>query len=112
MGWPKLVPKAFCRTPIILTIYQEGIDEDGAPIEECTQELMCNYQDKATTVLTTEQKKVQITGKAYFDGDICPGIPVISGGKAVVFGEERKIAAGSKGRNPDGTVNFTEVDLL
>lgn len=69
----------------------------------------CNYQDKAKTILTAEKKLVQITGTALFPGDICPDIPVISGGTAIVFGIERRIKQGIKNRNPDGTVNYTEV---
>ena len=59
-----------------------------------------------------EKKLVQITGTALFPGDICPELPVISGGTAVIFGVKRNIEQGTKARNPDGTVNFTEVMLV
>lgn len=72
----------------------------------------CNYQDKAKTVLTTEKKLIEITGTALFPGDICPDLPVISGGSAVIFGGKRRILEGRKARNPDGTVNYTEVMLI
>jgi hypothetical protein len=72
----------------------------------------CNYQDKAKTVLTAEQKLVEITGTALFPGDICPDLPVISGGFATVFGVQRRVLEGCKARNPDGTVNYTEVLLI
>lgn len=62
--------------------------------------------------MTSEQKIVQITGSALFRGDIVPDVPVISGGKATIFGVDRGIAAGEKARNPDGTVNYTRLELI
>lgn len=109
MNYPSLVPERLCQAPIRLHIEQEGLDEDGAPIEALFYEGKCNWQDGAKTVLTAQQKYVRITGRAYFPGDLCPGIPVLSGGWAEVFGVRREIVEGIKARNPDGSVNYTEV---
>ena len=109
MNWLALVPDAVCQTPIRLVIAQEGLDEDGAPIQALVCEGKCNWQDGGKTVLTPEQKYVRITGRAYFNGDIAPDLPNITGGYAEVFGMRRPIAEGFKARNPDGTVNYTEV---
>lgn len=76
-----------------------------------TKDLKCNYQDVAKEILTAQKKIVQITGSAYFQGDIAPGVAVITGGTATVHGETRKIASGMKARNPDGSVNYTRIDL-
>ena len=108
--YPRLVRN--CKTDITLEFAQEGLDVYGGPLPAISYSGKCNYQDKARTILTSEKKLVEITGRALFDGDICPELPVISGGKAVVFGVERRILQGSKGRNPDGTVNYTEVLLV
>ena len=104
-----LVRPEMCRTPITLTIEQDGLDEDGAPIEAFTYSGRCNWQDGGRVELTAEQKYVRITGRAYFTGDICPGLPNIVSGYGMIFGKRREIAEGVKARNPDGTVNFTEV---
>ncbi|MDD7740687.1 MAG: hypothetical protein SOT28_01575 [Fusicatenibacter sp.] len=104
--------ESWCRTPIRLEIEPEGIQESGEPYPTVIVEKKCNYQDKAKTVLTTEKKLVEITGSALFPGDICPELPVISGGTATIFGKSRRILQGSKARNPDGTVNYTEVLLI
>ena len=109
MRYPKLVRPELQKTPIRIVIDTEDIDEDGAPVSAFTADLTCNWQDGAKVELTAEQKYVRITGTALFDGDICPGIPVIASGYGVIFGEKRQIAEGQKARNPDGTVNFTEV---
>lgn len=112
MTYPCLVLEQFCTTPIQLEFNQEGINDYGDPLEAITYDGKCNYQDKAKTILTAEKKLVQITGSALFPGDICPALPVISGGEATVFGVKRRILQGRKARNPDQTVNFTEVLLI
>lgn len=112
MTYPCLVLAQFCRTDIELALDREGVTEYGEPLEPVKYSGKCNYQDKAKTVLTTEKKLVQITGSALFPGDICPELPVISGGEATVFGVKRRVLQGRKARNPDQTVNFTEVLLI
>lgn len=109
MRFPKLVPNEVCKTAIRLVIESDDVDQDGAPVEESVIETDCNWQDSARMILTAEQKYVRITGTAYFNGDICPAVPVISSGYAEIFGERRQIVEGIKARNPDGTVNYTEV---
>lgn len=111
MKYPCLVPKRLCKTDIYLELDHEGINEYGEPFAPMQYEGKCNYQDKAKTVLTSEKKIVAITGSALFPGDICPELPVISGGKAIIFGMDRRILEGRKARNPDGSVNYTEVLL-
>lgn len=112
MKYPCLVPKQLCKTEIELSLEQEGLTKYGEPLPAFAYKGRCNYQDRAKTVYTAEKKKVQITGSALFSGDICPELPVISSGTAVIFGVKRQILSGRKARNPDGTVNYTEVLLV
>lgn len=112
MNYPCLVPKRLCKTDITISFDREGLNEYGEPLEAVYYSGKCNYQDKAKTVLTPEKKLVEITGTVLIPGDVCPELPVISGGSAVVFGVERRIQQGTKARNPDGTVNYTEVLLI
>lgn len=112
MRYPCLVPECFCKTPISLCIEQEELSEYGEQLSTFSYTGKCNYQDKARTVLTADKKLVQITGTALFTGDICPELAVISGGEAVIFGVTRRIQEARKARNPDGTVNYTEVLLI
>lgn len=112
MKYPCLVPKRLCKTDIHVTLYQEGLSESGGPLVAAELDLKCNYQDSAKMVMNTEQKLVQLSGVAMFPGDICPEQPVIGGGLAAVFGAERTIMQGIKARNPDGTVNYTELRLV
>lgn len=112
MVYPKLVRKENCKTDIRVVLYGEGTTEDGEPIIALDDKLKCNYQDKAKRVLTAEKVIIQLTAKAYFVGDIAPDLAVISGGQVTVFGETRSIYQGTKARNPDGTVNFTELEIM
>lgn len=112
MRYPCLVPERLCRTEIHICVDQEGLTEDGGPIPAFEADLKCNYQDTAKTVLTAEGKQVQLSGVALFPGDIAPELSVLSGGLVTVFGVERTIYQGNKARNPDGTVNYTELRLI
>ena len=112
MKYPCLIPKRLCQTDIVCKFDQEGLNKYGEPLETITYSGKCNYQDKAKTIFTADKKMVQITGSALLPGDICPELPVISGGTATIFGVKRKIQEARKARNPDGTVNYTEVLLI
>lgn len=112
MKYPCLVPEHLCKTPVHVIIYSEGLSEDGEPIIAFEGDLKCNYQDGAKTLLNKEQKLVEITGSALFSGDIAKDLAVISDGTVTVFGVERKIAKGIKARNPDGSVNYTKLELI
>lgn len=112
MRYPCLVPLKYCKTQIHVSIDQEGISEDGEPLKAFEADLLCNYQDNAKTVLTAEKKLVQLSGTAMFPGDIAPDLPTLSGGTVIIYGVERRIFQGMKARNPDGTVNYTRLDVI
>ena len=112
MKYPCLVPKRICKVEIHVVINQEGISEDGEPLKALEIDTKCNYQDNAKKVLNEQQQLIQIGGTALFTGDIAPNISVISDGEVTVYGQKRKIYKGTKARNPDGTVNYTKLELI
>lgn len=112
MKYPCLVPESVCKTPVVLKIYREGISEDGEPLKAFEAEIFCNYQDKAHTVLTAEKQLVTLSGTALFHGDIFPEIANITGGEITVHGRTRRVYKGEKCRNPDGTVNYTRIEVV
>lgn len=112
MKYPCLVLKSVCKTPITVTVFREGISEDGEPLTDVKFDLMCNYQDQSKTVITADKQAVQLTAQAYFIGDIAPDFPTISNGEVEVYGVTRRILQGEKARNLDGTVNYTRLDLV
>lgn len=129
MKFPKLVLKRFCKTPCEVVLYGEGLTEDGAPTvitevlkiypsNSCLPSntrllapIYCNYQDKIKTVYTANKKKLECTGVLLLPFDPCPN-DTISGGYVIINGKKREIAQGIKARNPDGTVNFVELDVI
>lgn len=112
MKYPCLILRSVCKTPVTVRIFSEGISEDGEPIAALDEVLMCNYQDKAKTVITADKTIVTLSAQAYFIGDIAPSLSVISNGEVEIHGQTRRIFQGEKARNPDGTVNFTRLDLM
>ena len=112
MKYPCLVPERLCKTEIHVRLESESLNKHGEPEKVLEMDLKCNFQDMAKTVLTAEKKLVQITGTALFSGDIAPGFASLSGGTVRVFGEERRILQGMKARNPDGTVNYSRLEVI
>lgn len=112
MKYPSLVPDFVCKIPVSVTLFADELDENGAPVPVFAYEGRCNYQDSAERVYTDDKHFVRLTGKALFNGDICPELAVIPGGETVIFGETRQIFKGTKARNPDGSVNYTEIQLM
>ena len=109
--WPELVPDRICKTDIRVVIYDEDIGEDGEPIIALDIKKKCNYQDNAKQVLTPDKHLIQLSGTVFLNKDIAPKLAVISSGYVEVFGQKRTIYKGTKARNPDGTVNYTRLDL-
>lgn len=109
MKYPSLVPRKLCKTDVTIRI--EQLSEMGEPETVFEETLKCNYQNSTKTVLTADKRLVQLSGVCLFPGDIAPELPNIEGGVAVIEGQEWGIFQGIKARNPDGTVNYTEVRL-
>lgn len=49
---------------------------------------------------------------AMFPGDIAPDFPTLSGVHRNCIREERRIEQGMKARNPDGTVNYCQLEVV
>lgn len=111
MVWPKLVPPAFCTTAATVHLDTGGTDENGAPVPALTVAGQCNYQSSGKVVLTTDQREVRLSGVCLFDGDLAPELPELTSGTVEVAGGTYKLLRGSKARNPDGTVNYTRLEL-
>lgn len=112
--WPKLVPSTVCTTPVTVRL-QEGVEDDGSPKYTVVWEGKCNYSEKSRQVLDEKRQLVELQARALIDGDIAPGQDIA--GEAVITsvgfpGVVRYIYSASRARNPDGTVNFTQLELM
>ncbi len=110
--YPSLVRKNDCKIDIHVVLYSDDISEEGEPQIALEGDFKCNYQNKAKRVLTNEQVSVQVTGTCLFYKDIAPELTDIHSGKVTILGKERDIIQGMKARNPDGSVNYVELDIV
>lgn len=111
MIWPRLVPASVCRTPITIRL-ELGINEDGSPKTGRTIQAMCNLQQKSKWVMDAERRLIQLQATALIDGDIAPELEALAGTVTVESGASWTIYASSRARNPDGTVNYTSLELM
>ena len=112
MSYPCLIPDWALNATATVSIASEGVNEDGEIIPEFTIERKCNLQLKSEQKLDSKKQSINITGKAYFQGDICPDIRTICGGKVTCNDVSYSINAGSKALNFDGPVNYTVLELI
>ncbi|ERJ00101.1 hypothetical protein SAMN05444424_2599 [Bittarella massiliensis (ex Durand et al. 2017)] len=113
MRWPRLVPPSVCKTHIV--IYLEGeLQEDGGVEELPPIDTACNYSEQSRQIVDAERRLIQLEATALLDGDIAPGKNIH--GEAVVGEGEmavrRRIYRAERARNPDGTVNYTKLELM
>ena len=113
MKWPELVPDAVCRTSITIRLEAGGINEDGSPKEGRTIKTKCNLQQKSRWNMNEERRLIQLQVIALFNGDIAPELETLAGTVTIDgSGDSWIIYAGSRARNPDGTVNYTSLELM
>ncbi len=108
----KPIPKVLFRTPCKIVINQEGISEDGEPLEAVTLDTKCIFVDKARQVMDAEKHIIRLEGQLILDGDIVPDLPILATGTAIVNGREYKIYRCSRPHNPDGSVHHTEIEVM
>lgn len=112
MKFPCLVDKRFCKTPIKVSIDTDELNEDGELADAYTVNTKCNLQMGAKASFTKDKEKIELAGIALFPGDLCPKIPVIASGSVTINGKSYGINKGRKNLNPDGTVNYTTLELV
>lgn len=111
MKFPSLVPDKVCNTPV--TVYREdGLNRDGSPKQTVVFEGKCFYSEKTKQKITAEKQLITLSGEALFNGDIAPDTDVINGKVRLLSGVKRRIYASEKAKNPDGTVNYTRLELI
>ena len=111
MRWPQLVPDCVCTTSITLTL-TNGVTERGAPDEVILEDKKCNFSEKMKQVLDAERRLVTLSAVALFNGDIAPNLKTLEGYVFVDGGPQLLIFRAERPRNPDGTVNYTRLELM
>ncbi len=110
MRFPDLVPDKVCNTPC--TVFRtDGLNRDGSKKRIAIFEGKCFHSEKSVQKLNAEKHLITLSGAAFFGGDIAPDSPVIDG-YVEIAGKEYRIYGSEKAKNPDGTVNFTRLELI
>ena len=104
-------PDQLLVTDYSLTLNQQGISEDGEPLQAITKSGKCIFSEKAKRVIDGEGKQVTLLGKVIIKGDIAPTLKTISDGAITINASSYEIYAGYRPRNPDGTIHHTEFEV-
>ncbi len=110
MKYPQLVPDRVCNTAC--KVYQtDGLNRDGSKKKTVIFDGRCFHSEKSKQKLSAEKQLITLSGEALFNGDIAPSSSVIDG-YAEIDGREYRIYGCEKAKNPDGTVNYTRLELM
>lgn len=110
MKWPNLVKPWACKVPITINL-TDGIDEDGAPKVAATVETRCSCNGKGGWSVDENRQIVRYTCTVLIPGDIAPQLEHLTG-EADLLGKTLTIHAADRACNPDGSVNFTRLELM
>lgn len=108
--WPDLVLPQFCKVFIKVQLESEELNEDGGPLNVVNWKGFCNYQEQTKRIYTSDKSYITVNASCMIPNDIAPSFSTGSG-YINVFDQRREIASFQKVRNPDGSVNFTRIDL-
>lgn len=111
MKYPELVPDRVCNIPVKI-FRTDGLNRDGSPKKTSIFEGKCFYSEKTKQKITAEKQLITLSGEMLFNGDIAPDMDNIEGEAEILSSIHRKIYASEKARNPDGTVNYTRLELI
>lgn len=112
MKYPRLVPPSVCKTKIMVKVNRDEIGEYGESDVSQVGSFYCNYQATSKRIYTSDTSYIQLSGIALLDGDALDMNSNPSDGEAVILGRTFRIYAVSKMRNPDGSVNYTKLELI
>lgn len=110
MYFPCLILKQFCKTQLTVFLESEELNEDGEPLVQIEWKGKCNYQEKTKRIYKSDKSYITVNATCLIPSDIEPKFNGGSG-YAYVDGVKREIASFAKVRNPDGTVNYTQIEL-
>lgn len=104
-------PDWLLNTDYSISLNENGVSEEGAPIEAFTDSGKCIWSEKAKRSIDSEGKQITLLGKVIIKGDIAPSLKSISDGVITIKGCSYEIHAGYRPRNPNGTVHHTMFEV-
>ena len=110
MGYPRLVRIA--KTPVHVELFSAECNEYGERETAVDGDFFCNRQSGGEITYGEQRQRIQLSGTLLFDGDICPDCDNPVDGKVKLGETEFRAVRIQKHRNPDGTVNYTRIDVI
>lgn len=104
-------PDWLLTTNYSLVLNENGISEDGEPINSFEMSGKCIFSEKAKRIIDSEGKQITLLGKVIIKGDIAPSLKNVSDGVITINGCSYEIHTGSRPRNPNGTIHHTTFEL-
>ena len=110
MGYPKLVRIA--RTPVHVELFKAECNDYNERETAVCGDFLCNHQSGGEIAYGEQKQRIQLAGTLLFDGDICPDCDSPVDGRLTLLGSEFRAVRVQKHRNPDGSVNYTRIDVI
>ena len=110
MKFPMFVPPRVCVTPCRIT-QTDGLNPAGSRRQTVFFVCICFLTQRSRQKLSAEKQLITLSGEALFNGDIAPDRPLIEG-YAEIGGRKYSIYGSEKATDPDGSVNYTRLELI
>lgn len=104
-------PDWLLKNEYSLILNQEGVSEEGGPIESLNTSGKCIFSEKSKRIIDADGKQIILLGKVIIKGDIAPSLKSVSDGVITINGNSYEIYAGYRPRNPNGTIHHTEFEI-
>ena len=104
-------PDWLLNTDYSIVLNEEGVSEDGGPIESVKTSGKCIFSEKAKRIIDNEGKQITLLGKVIVKGDIAPSLKSVSDGVITINGCSYEIHTGNRPRNPNGTIHSTQFEV-
>lgn len=105
-------PDWLLNTEYSIILNDEGISENGEPIQSFEDKGKCIFSEKSKRIIDAEGKQITLVGKVIVKGDIAPSLKNVSDGVITISNRQYEIYAGYRPRNPNGTIHHTEFELM
>ncbi len=105
-------PRKLANKKCIVEPFKDGLSADGEQEILFSKEYLCIFDEKMHIKLSKDGKELVSSGVILIEGDISPENPSLNGGNVLISDVKYSILRISRVRNPDGSVNHTQVDLM
>ena len=104
-------PRFLLNTDYSIVLNEEGVSEDGEPLEAYTTKGKCIFSEKAKRIIDSQGKEIVLLAKVIVEGDIAPHLKTVSDGTITINDIPYDIHSASRPRNPDGSIHHTTFEV-